>query len=205
MGSVAAWVAFSEEGSCCPSPSQAALSLGTHIGTQVPAHPNNVRPLARPGQCLASPAQSPAGSPPHSPQGPLNLDVYGVLPSVPWLLASARRRRGLRSSTGDLARLGWEVKGTGQISISNQVQMRSWEPSQPVPSKPSLGPRPAQAQDPTKVHPPVLLPPVPQSPVSSLRVPRARQGAKQVGEQASKLWPVYECVCVRVCPPACLP
>lgn len=184
-GSVAAWVAFSEEGSCCPSPSQAALSLGTHIGTQVPAHPNNVRPLARPGQCLASPAQSPAGSPPHSPQGPLNLDVYGVLPSVPWLLASARRRRGLRSSTGDLARLGWEVKGTGQISISNQVQMRSWEPSQPVPSKPSLGPRPAQAQDPTKVHPPVLLPP--SAPVSSLQSPSPQGKARRkASRRASK-------------------
>lgn len=56
-----------------PSPSQAAMSLGTRFGTQVPAHPNNVRPLARSGQCLASPAQSPAGSPPHSPQAPIEF------------------------------------------------------------------------------------------------------------------------------------
>lgn len=33
-------------------------------------HPNNVRPLARSGQCLASPAQSPAASPPHPPFRP---------------------------------------------------------------------------------------------------------------------------------------
>lgn len=102
--------------------------------TQVLAHPNNVRPLARSGQCLASPAQSPAGSPPHPPSGPIELgrvrsSVLGTLAacfSPPPLKVEVKYRG---------PRMGGSKAGTGQTSISNQVQVRTWESSQPVPSK----------------------------------------------------------------------
>lgn len=168
----------------------------TRRGTQVPAHPNNVRPLARSGQCLASPAQSPAGSPPHSPQGPIEFGrVWSTgLATLAACFSPPPPRVEVKYRGPGMGGGGSKARARSSIS-NNQVQVRSWDPSRPVPSKPSLGPRPAQAQDPTKAHPPVPQSPVPESP---------GQGANQAGEQASKLWPcVFVCArpswCVRAC------
>lgn len=86
-----------------------------------------------------------------------------------------------------------EVKGTGQISISNQVQVRFWEPSRATPQgkgKPSLGPRPAHpTQGPASKCP---SPQVSSFPVSE-SVSRARG---QVGKWASRRASCGLCVCV---------
>lgn len=169
-----------------PSPSQAALSLGTRRGrgTQVPAHPNNVRPLARSGQCLASPAQSPAGSPPHSPQAPLNFGrgrsiVVGTLapcPSPPPPAVEGRYREP-----------GMGGQRHGPDLHFNQVQVRSWGPKPASPQQVSV-PVLRAPKDPTKQGPILQCPslqPVSKSP---------GQGAKQAGELAC----VPVCVRVRV-------
>lgn len=159
--------------------------------TQVLAHPNNVRPLARSGQCLASPARSPAGSPPHPPSGPIELgrvrsSVLGTLAacfSPPPLKVEVKYRG---------PRMGWSKAGTGQTSISNQVQVRTWESSQPVPSKtpPSRSP---SCAGPRSNQGPIFSP---QSLI--LQAPRAW---RNVNRQASKQ--AVACVCMRLGGRAC--
>lgn len=170
-------------------------SLGTHPGTWVPDHPNNVRPLARSGQCLASPAQSPAGSPPHSPQAPLNLGVYGVLPSVPCLVASARRRRWLRSSTGDL---GLEVQRHGpdlhfQPGAGAHLGTQPASPQQAQSRSPSCaGPRSNQGPFSSRPSLQSVSQPVPRA-----RRKTSKRASKQPGKQAGLC--MCECTCACAC------
>lgn len=185
-----------------PSPSQAALSLGTRRGrgTQVPAHPNNVRPLARSGQCLASPAQSPAGSPPHSPQAPLNFGrgrsiVVGTLapcPSPPPPAVEGRYRE---------PGMGGQRHGPDLHFQPGAGALLGTQASQ---SPASLGPRPARAQRSNQAR---SHPPVPQSP-ASLQVSRARRKASGRAGLCTRL---CACACAcggcggggGVCPPYC--
>lgn len=197
-----------------------ALSLGTRRGTQVPAHPNNVRPLARSGlvsQCLASPAQSPAGSPPHSPQAPLNFGrvrstalgtlAAGSSPPPPRVEV---KYRGPGFGGGGGQRHGPDLHFQPGAGAGALLGIQPASPQQAQSRSPSCA-CPRSNQGPS-------IPPVPQSPSlqsSSLGLPG--HGAKPVGEQTSRragkqaskqavaLCICVPRVCVLVCVPACPP
>lgn len=184
---------FPRKDSGLPPLRKRPCSLGTRRGTQVPAHPNNVRPLARSGQCLASPAQSPAGSPPHSPSGPIE---FGRV-----------RSTGLATLAACLSppppRV--EVKYRGPGMGRSKARARS-----PFPTRCRCAPGNPASQSPANpVSVPVLrrprIQPRPIRRSPSLQSPslQGRAQSKQASRQAS-CGPVYVCARLSV-GGACLP
>lgn len=198
----------------CPRKDLKSLSLASGlvplawvpaaVGTQVPPHPNNVQPLARSGQCLASPAQSPAGPPPRSPQAPLNFGrvwstglgtlAAGLSPPPPRVEVKYRGPGMGRSK----ARARSPFPTRCRCASGNPASQSPASPvSVPVLRRPKIQPK-AQSSS----------APVPSFQSTSLPPARARRKAgRRASEGASKQAVACVCarVCVLVCVPPCLP
>lgn len=175
------------------------MSLGTRTrtrrGTQVPAHPNNVRPLARSGQCLASPAQSPAGSPPHSPQGPIE---FGRVWSTGLATLAA-----CFSPPPPRVEVKYRGPGMGGQRHGPDLHFQPGAGAGALLGTQPASPQQTQSRSPSCAGPGFQPRPILQSP--SLQSPslQGRAQTKQASRQAS-CGPVYLCAraCVGVCVPA---